>query len=48
MIRVADRSFGQLFITDARAARCRELLKAIGDKAQFVEVEKGKIKSVDF
>lgn len=38
---VADGMFGQLFITDARPARCLELLAELKLKAGIVRIEKG-------
>lgn len=38
---VADGMFGQLFITDARPARCIELLKEVKLKAGLVNIENG-------
>jgi DNA replication and repair protein RecF len=39
---VTDGMFGQLFITDARPARCKEVLKEINLKAGIVTIENGK------
>ena len=41
MTLVADKTFGQLFITDARAGRTREVLKESGIRAQLFQVEGG-------
>lgn len=40
---VSDGNFGQIFITDARTGRSREILKEAGVKAKIFEVEEGKI-----
>ncbi len=40
---VSEGSFGQIFITDARSGRSREILKEAGVKARIFEVEEGKI-----
>lgn len=40
---VSEGSFGQIFITDARSGRSREILKEAGVKARVFEVEEGKI-----
>lgn len=39
---VTEGMFGQLFITDARPARCKEVLKEINLKAGIVTIENGK------
>ncbi len=41
---VSDGNFGQIFITDARSGRSREILKEAGVKARIFEVEKGSVK----
>lgn len=41
---VSEGSFGQIFITDARSGRSREILKEAGVKARVFEVEEGTIK----
>ncbi|MBS1489115.1 MAG: DNA replication and repair protein RecF [Bacteroidetes bacterium] len=38
---VSNGTFGQLFITDARAGRCQEALKQAGIKAKLVFIENG-------
>lgn len=40
---VSEGSFGQIFITDARSGRSREILKEAGVKARIFEVEDGRI-----
>jgi DNA replication and repair protein RecF len=40
---VSDGNFGQIFITDARSGRSREILKEAGVKARIFEVEEGKV-----
>lgn len=40
---VSEGSFGQIFITDARSGRSREILKEAGVKARIFEVEEGKV-----
>lgn len=41
---VHEGSFGQIFITDARSGRSREILKEAGVKARIFDVEEGTIK----
>lgn len=38
---VANDSFGQLFITDARSARSKEILKELGVEVKFFHIENG-------
>lgn len=40
---IAEGSFGQIFITDARSGRSREILKEAKVKARIFEVEEGKV-----
>jgi DNA replication and repair protein RecF len=40
---ISDGNFGQIFITDARSGRSREILKEAGVKARIFEVENGKV-----
>lgn len=40
---VAEGSFGQLFITDARADRSRDIIKELGIQASAYQVENGKL-----
>lgn len=40
---VANDSFGQLFITDARPERSKEILKGIGSEVKFFQIENGAI-----
>jgi DNA replication and repair protein RecF len=45
---VADRQFGQLFITDARPERSRQILSGMQETdVRFFTIEKGKIAAVD-
>ncbi|MBS1506059.1 MAG: DNA replication and repair protein RecF [Bacteroidetes bacterium] len=39
---VAEGMFGQVFLTDARPDRCKEILKAVNLKAGLVNIENGK------
>lgn len=43
MALVSDGNFGQIFITDARSGRSRDILKEAGVKARIFEVEAGKV-----
>lgn len=47
MTLVADRTFGQLFITDARAGRTNEVLKESGIKAELFQVEEGILSKIN-
>lgn len=42
---VADGMFGQLFLTDARPDRCKEILKEVNLKANLVNIENGRFTS---
>lgn len=44
MTLVSEGSFGQIFITDARSARSREILKEARVKARIFEVDNGSVK----
>ena len=44
---VADKTFGQLFITDARAGRSKDVLKQLGIKAALFEVKDGTLSKVN-
>lgn len=43
MTLVSDGNFGQIFITDARSGRSREILKEAGVKARVFDVESGRV-----
>ncbi|HET9052643.1 MAG TPA: DNA replication and repair protein RecF, partial [Cyclobacteriaceae bacterium] len=44
---IAGGNFGQIFITDARSVRSREILKEAGVKARIFEVEEGTVKQAE-
>jgi len=46
MALVSDGNFGQIFITDARSARSREILTEAGVKAKIFEVQNGSVKHI--
>ncbi len=46
MVLVSQGSFGQIFITDARSGRSREILKEGNIKARVFEVDNGSVKQV--
>lgn len=45
---VSKEAFGQLFITDARPERSKEILKTIRAKASFFDIHGGGLSKVDF
>lgn len=47
MTLVADKTFGQLFITDARVGRTRDVLKDSGIRAELFQVEEGILKKIN-
>lgn len=47
MALIAEGNFGQIFITDARSGRSREILKEAGVKARIFDVEEGAVKQAD-